>query len=95
LLALLSDGVALSVPVGLPLSPTAPLPVLLLILRPPLCHLQVLLMEQGVLKEFAPPKELLDDRTSMFSMLVDKSGPQAAELLRQQAAEHFAKSARH
>ena len=31
-------------------------------------------MEQGVLKEFDAPKTLLDNRESMFSKLVDKSG---------------------
>jgi ABC-type multidrug transport system fused ATPase/permease subunit len=35
----------------------------------------VLVMEAGVLKEMAPPKTLLDDRESMFSKLVDKTGP--------------------
>lgn len=38
------------------------------------CRWQVLVMEQGVLKEFDAPKTLLDQPESMFSKLVDKSG---------------------
>jgi ABC-type multidrug transport system fused ATPase/permease subunit len=51
---------------------------------------QVLVMEAGVLKEMAPPSVLLDNRESMFSKLVDKSGAQAAAALRQMAAEYYA-----
>ncbi len=51
---------------------------------------KVLVMEQGVLKEFDAPKTLLDNRESMFSKLVDKSGEQAAALLREMADEYFA-----
>lgn len=51
---------------------------------------KILVMEQGVLQEFAAPKQLLDDRESMFSKLVDKSGDQAAAALRAVAAETFA-----
>jgi len=51
---------------------------------------QVLVMEAGVLKEMAPPSVLLDNRESMFSKLVDKSGAQAAAALRQMAAEFYA-----
>jgi hypothetical protein len=43
-----------------------------------------------VLKEMAPPSVLLDNRESMFSKLVDKSGAQAAAALRQMAAEFYA-----
>ena len=35
-------------------------------------------------------QSLLDDTDSMFSKLIDKGGKQAAALLRQMAAEHFA-----
>jgi ABC-type multidrug transport system fused ATPase/permease subunit len=52
---------------------------------------QVLVMEAGVLKEMAPPSVLLDNRESMFSKLVDKSGAQAAAALRQMAAEYYAR----
>ena len=51
---------------------------------------QVLVMEAGVLKEMAPPSVLLDNRESMFSKLVDKSGAQAAAALRQMAADYYA-----
>eukprot|EP00775_Hariotina_reticulata_P004687 gene4687-4939_t len=51
---------------------------------------QVLVMEAGVLKEMAPPSVLLDNRESMFSKLVDKTGAQAAAALRQMAAEFYA-----
>lgn len=51
---------------------------------------QVLVMEAGVLKEMAPPSVLLGNPESMFSKLVDKSGPQAAAALRQMAAEYYA-----
>eukprot|EP00878_Enallax_costatus_P000230 GHUV01000294.1.p1 GENE.GHUV01000294.1~~GHUV01000294.1.p1 ORF type:complete len:1290 (+),score=442.33 GHUV01000294.1:122-3991(+) len=51
---------------------------------------QVLVMEAGVLKEMAPPSVLLANPESMFSKLVDKSGPQAAAALRQMAAEYYA-----
>jgi hypothetical protein len=46
-------------------------------------------MEAGVLKEMAPPKTLLDDHESMFSKLVDKTGPQAAAALRSMANDYF------
>jgi ATP-binding cassette, subfamily C (CFTR/MRP), member 1 len=51
---------------------------------------KILVMEQGVLQEFAAPKQLLDDKESMFSKLVDKSGAAAAAALRAIAAETFA-----
>jgi ABC-type multidrug transport system fused ATPase/permease subunit len=54
---------------------------------------QVLVMEAGVLKEMAPPSVLLDNRESMFSLLVDKTGAQAAAGLRQMAAEYFSRRA--
>jgi ABC-type multidrug transport system fused ATPase/permease subunit len=54
---------------------------------------QVLVMEAGVLKEMAPPSVLLDNRESMFSKLVDKTGAQAAAGLRQMAAEFFSRRA--
>jgi hypothetical protein len=44
-----------------------------------------------VLKEMAPPSVLLDNRESMFSKLIDKSGAQAAAALRQMAAEYYAR----
>jgi ABC-type multidrug transport system fused ATPase/permease subunit len=50
---------------------------------------QVIVMEAGVLKEMAPPSVLLDNRDSMFSKLVDKSGATAAAALRQMAAEYY------
>ncbi|GLC60118.1 hypothetical protein PLESTB_001575900 [Pleodorina starrii] len=51
---------------------------------------KVLVMEAGQLKEYDAPATLLADRGSMFSKLVDKSGPAAAAALRQLAEEHFA-----
>ncbi|WIA32616.1 hypothetical protein OEZ86_003419 [Tetradesmus obliquus] len=51
---------------------------------------QTLVMEAGVLKEMAPPSVLLANPESMFSKLVDKSGPQAAAALRQMAADFYA-----
>ncbi|KXZ54551.1 hypothetical protein GPECTOR_4g616 [Gonium pectorale] len=51
----------------------------------------VLVMEQGELKEFAPPAQLLADRGTMFSKLVDKTGPAAAAALRRLADEHYAR----
>ena len=45
---------------------------------------RVLVMEQGQVGEFAPPKELLSDLQSVFSQMVDKMGPQAAAGLRAQ-----------
>uniref|UniRef100_A0A7S0R9V8 Uncharacterized protein n=1 Tax=Chlamydomonas leiostraca TaxID=1034604 RepID=A0A7S0R9V8_9CHLO len=52
---------------------------------------KVLVMEAGVLKESAGPSQLLADPESMFSKLVDKTGPQAAGALRQMAADYFAR----
>jgi len=51
---------------------------------------KIIVMEQGVLQEFAAPKTLLDDRESMFSKLIDKSGKGPAAALRAIAAETFA-----
>jgi ABC-type multidrug transport system fused ATPase/permease subunit len=51
---------------------------------------KIIVMEQGVLQEFAAPHVLLGDKESMFSKLVDKSGAQAAAALRAVAAEYFA-----
>ncbi|GLC48313.1 hypothetical protein PLESTB_000082600 [Pleodorina starrii] len=51
---------------------------------------KVLVMEAGELKEFMAPATLLADRESMFSKLVDKTGPAAAAALRQMADEHYA-----
>jgi ATP-binding cassette subfamily C (CFTR/MRP) protein 1 len=48
---------------------------------------KVAVMESDVLKECAPPSELLADRNSMFSLLVDKSGEQTAAALRSMASE--------
>ncbi|GIL86269.1 hypothetical protein Vretimale_13733 [Volvox reticuliferus] len=53
---------------------------------------KVLVMEAGELKEFAPPAQLLANRETMFSKLVDKTGPAAAAALRKLADEHFSKS---
>ncbi|KXZ44762.1 hypothetical protein GPECTOR_62g877 [Gonium pectorale] len=53
---------------------------------------KVLVMEQGELMEFAPPAQLLADRSTMFSKLVDKTGPAAAAALRKMADEHFSKN---
>jgi ATP-binding cassette, subfamily C (CFTR/MRP), member 1 len=54
---------------------------------------KIIVMEQGVLQEFAAPKTLLDDHDSMFSKLIDKSGKEAAAALRAVAAETFAAKA--
>lgn len=54
---------------------------------------KVLVMEAGELMEYAPPSQLLGNRDSMFSKLVDKTGPAAAAALRKMADEHFAKEA--
>ncbi|KAG1659736.1 hypothetical protein FOA52_006006 [Chlamydomonas sp. UWO 241] len=54
---------------------------------------KVIVMETGVLKECAPPSQLLADPNSMFSLLVDKSGKQAAAALRDMATEFFASRA--
>mmetsp|Transcript_75324 Transcript_75324/g.152328 ORF Transcript_75324/g.152328 Transcript_75324/m.152328 type:complete len:258 (+) Transcript_75324:2-775(+) len=54
---------------------------------------KVVVMEAGVLKECAPPSELLGNPESMFSKLVDKTGEQAAAALRQVASEFFASRA--
>ncbi|GIL55939.1 hypothetical protein Vafri_11392, partial [Volvox africanus] len=51
---------------------------------------KVLVMEAGELKEFAPPAQLLANHGSMFSKLVDKTGPAASAALRKMADEHFA-----
>lgn len=53
---------------------------------------KVIVMEAGVLKEYAEPSSLLADRSSMFSALVDKTGPAASAALRKLADEHFAKT---
>ncbi|KAG1674667.1 hypothetical protein FOA52_007191 [Chlamydomonas sp. UWO 241] len=50
---------------------------------------KVAVMEIGVLKECAPPRQLLADPNSMFSLLVDKSGKQTAAALRSMASEFF------
>eukprot|EP00798_Chlamydomonas_sp_ICE-L_P021717 gene21717-28737_t len=47
----------------------------------------VLVMEAGELKETGPSSSLLNNSKSMFSMLVDKTGPEAAAALRKMAAE--------
>ncbi len=39
-------------------------------------------MEAGVLKEAAPPSTLLADPESMFSKLVDKTGPEVRPALK-------------
>ncbi|KAG1658983.1 hypothetical protein FOA52_008685 [Chlamydomonas sp. UWO 241] len=54
---------------------------------------KVIVMETGVLKECAPPSQLLADPNSMFSLLVDRSGKQAAAALRGMATEFFASRA--
>ena len=48
---------------------------------------KVLVMEAGVLKEQGPCTDLLANPDSMFSLLVDKTGAQAAQALRQLANE--------
>jgi len=45
---------------------------------------RVLVMEQGEVAEYSPPKALLSERSSMLSQMVDKMGPQAAAGLRAQ-----------
>ncbi|PNH10694.1 Multidrug resistance-associated protein 1 [Tetrabaena socialis] len=54
---------------------------------------KVLVMEAGELMEYAPPSQLLNNRDTMFSKLVDKTGVAAAAALRKMADEHFAKQA--
>ncbi|GLC72909.1 hypothetical protein PLESTF_001308600 [Pleodorina starrii] len=54
---------------------------------------KVLVMDAGELKEYAPPAQLLADRETMFSKLVDKTGVAAAAALRKMADEHFSKAA--
>lgn len=51
---------------------------------------KIVVLEQGVLKEFESPHALLSNPESMFSKLVDKSGASAAAALRQMAADFFA-----
>ena len=50
-------------------------------------------MEQGQLMEYAPPTQLLADRNTMFSKLVDKTGPAAAAALRQLASDFYGRRA--
>jgi ATP-binding cassette, subfamily C (CFTR/MRP), member 1 len=45
---------------------------------------RVLVMEQGEAAEFSTPKELLSDKNTILSQMVDKMGPQAAAGLRAQ-----------
>merc|ERR1719163_39443 len=45
---------------------------------------RVLVMEQGEAAEYAAPKELLSDKSSILSHMVDKMGPHAAAGLRAQ-----------
>jgi len=45
---------------------------------------RVLVMEQGSAAEYSTPKELLSDKVSILSQMVDKMGPQAAAGLRAQ-----------
>ena len=42
----------------------------------------IMLFDQGTLKEFAPPEELLADGTSHFSQLIEQTGSAAKELRR-------------
>ena len=50
----------------------------------------VMVLDKGELKEMDRPDLLLDDKSSMFSALVDKLGPSMAAGLRQQAKQHAA-----
>ncbi len=34
---------------------------------------RILVMDQGLIKEFAPPKELLDNRDSFFSAILKRT----------------------
>ena len=45
---------------------------------------KVLVLEQGELGEYAPPKDLLSNPNSLLSSMVDKMGEQAASILRAQ-----------
>lgn len=52
---------------------------------------KIIVMEAGNLAEMDAPATLLDNKESMFSKLVDASGPTAAAGLRATAAECFAR----
>ncbi len=50
---------------------------------------QVIVMEQGVLMEIAPSSVLLSKPDSMFSKLVDRTGPAGAAALREAARAYY------
>ncbi|KAI9138247.1 P-loop containing nucleoside triphosphate hydrolase protein [Paraphysoderma sedebokerense] len=47
----------------------------------------ILVLDSGYVKEFAPPNVLLEDPKSLFSSMVDETGPSNAALLRRLAKE--------
>ena len=49
-------------------------------------------MDQGSLKEMEHPHILLDDRSTLFSKLVDKSPGNVATALRKTAYDHYVSS---
>lgn len=51
----------------------------------------VLVMEDGRVAQFGPPKRLLEDKTGIFASLVDSSGPETASELRAIAEKHSEK----
>lgn len=53
---------------------------------------QVIVMESGELAEMAPSHVLLSRPDSMFSKLVDKTGPAGAAALRKMAREYYEKT---
>lgn len=50
---------------------------------------RVVVMANGKVAEFAAPADLLDDKTSKFSVMVDATGPSSAASLRSAAAKTF------
>lgn len=51
---------------------------------------KVMVLEQGTLKEFAPPAQLLQDSHSYFSKMVEEYGESVAAQLRSRAVERMA-----
>jgi len=45
-------------------------------------EISILVMDQGQVAEFDTPRKLLQDPSSMFSRMVDETGPSNAALLR-------------
>jgi hypothetical protein len=53
----------------------------------------VIVMDAGTVAEIGPPSELLDNRASAFSSLVDRTGAAGAAALRKMADDFFAERA--